>query len=116
MDGPRAQRVCWAPMPTIVCNKIEAYLFRRRGRAIEYLLVRRAADRSLPGVWQPVTGGIERGEAAYEAAAREVLEETGLTPLRWWALEHMTVYYKPAKDAVHALPVFAAEVASQDPV
>lgn len=103
-------------MATVVCNKIEAYLFRRRGRAAEFLLLRRSAERTLPGVWQPVTGGIERGEPAYRAAAREVVEETGLVPLRWWALEHMTVYYEPAKDAVHAVPVFAAEVASQDPV
>lgn len=98
------------------CKQIEVHLFRRRGRRAEFLLLRRSRDRTLPGVWQPVTGGIERGEAAWQAAAREVLEETGLTPLRWWALEHLTLYYSPAKDAVLAVPVLAAEVAWTDPV
>lgn len=98
------------------CRQIEVHLFRRRARRVEFLLLRRSPDRTLPGVWQPVTGGVERGETAWQAAAREVLEETGLTPVRWWALEHLTIFYSPAKDAVLAVPVFAAEVAWTDPV
>jgi 8-oxo-dGTP pyrophosphatase MutT (NUDIX family) len=100
----------------VVCKQIEAYLFRRRRGRVEFLLIRRSPERSLAGVWQPVTGGIEPRESAMAAAAREVLEETGLAPVRWWALEHLTVYYEPAKDRVHAVPVFVGEVAWTDPV
>lgn len=50
------------------------------------------------------------------AAAREVLEETGLTPLRWWALEHIAIFYDPGQDVVRVVPVFAAEVAWTDRV
>ncbi len=32
-----------------------------------------------PGVWFTIGGGIEPGESLYEAAAREIVEETGLT-------------------------------------
>lgn len=103
-------------MIPIRCRQVEVHLFRRRARRVEFLLVRRSPERSLPGVWQPVTGGIEKGEAAWKAAAREVLEETGLRPIRWWALEHLTLYYEPAKDAVRAVPLFVAEVAWTDPV
>lgn len=103
-------------MIPVRCRQVEVYLFRRRARRVELLLLRRSADRTLAGVWQPVTGGIEAREPAWRAAAREVLEETGLTPVRWWALEHLTVYYEPARDAVHAVPVFAAEVPWSDPV
>jgi dATP pyrophosphohydrolase len=103
-------------MPPLTAHQIEVYLFRRRARRAEFLLLRRSAGRTLPGIWQPVTGGIDRGETAWRAAAREVLEETGLRPTRWWALEHLTVYYDPARDAVHALPLFAAEVAWTDTV
>ena len=39
---------------------------------MELLLIRRSPERSLAGVWQPVTGGIERGESALAAAGREV--------------------------------------------
>lgn len=98
------------------CRQIEVHLFRRRGRKVEFLLLRRSPHRSLAGVWQPVTGGIERGEPAYQAAAREVFEETGLTPLRMWALEHMAHFYEPARDRVLNVPTFAAEIAWADPV
>jgi 8-oxo-dGTP pyrophosphatase MutT (NUDIX family) len=103
-------------MPSVTTAHIEVHLFRRRRGKAEFLLLRRAPDRTLPGVWQPVTGGIEPGEAAWRAAAREVLEETALRPIRWWALEHLTVFYSPARDQVLAVPVFAAEVAWTDTV
>jgi dATP pyrophosphohydrolase len=98
------------------CNQIEAYLFRRRRSRVEFLLLRRAPERTLPGVWQPVTGGIERRETAYAAAAREVREETGLTPVCWWALEHLPAFYDVAHDQVKLVPVFVGEVAWTDPV
>ena len=103
-------------MIPVTCRQIEVHLFRRRARRVEFLLIRRAPSLSLAGVWQPVTGGIKKGEAAYRAAAREVLEETGLTPIRWWALEHLTAFYEPARDAIAVVPVFAAEVLWTDPV
>lgn len=98
------------------CRQIEVHLFRRRGRSVEFLLLRRSPHRSLAGVWQPVTGGIERGEPAYQAAAREVFEETALTPLRMWALEHMAHFYEPGLDRVLAVPTFTAEIAPADAV
>jgi len=103
-------------MPAVLSHHVEVYPFRRRRGRVEFLLLRRSGQRTLPGVWQPVTGGIERGETAWRAAAREVIEETGLRPLRWWALEHVTVFYKPDRDVVFALPMFAAEVAWTDTV
>jgi 8-oxo-dGTP pyrophosphatase MutT (NUDIX family) len=89
---------------------VEVYPFRRRAGRVEFLCLRRAPGGWLPGAWQPVTGRIRRGETALAAAVREVREETGLAPRRWWALETVTVYFDPAADVVHALPLFAAEV------
>ncbi len=42
----------------------------------EFLLIER---RKPPGFWQSVTGSLEWGESPQHAAAREVLEETGIT-------------------------------------
>lgn len=101
-------------MVRLACKQIEVYVFRRRARATELLTLRRAPTRSLAGVWQPITGGIERGETAVRAAAREVFEETGLRPRRWWALETPTLFYDPAADLLRAVPVFAAEASATD--
>ena len=99
-------------MPDVRSSHVEVHVFRRRGRlGVEFLALRRAADRTLPGVWQPVTGRVDRGETALAAAAREVWEETGIAPLRWWALETTTVYYDAIADVVELLPLFAAEIA-----
>jgi 8-oxo-dGTP pyrophosphatase MutT (NUDIX family) len=70
----------------------------------------------LPGVWQPVTGTIRRGESFLRAAAREVREETGLNPARWWLLETPAFYFDRTTGALCALPRFAAEVAPGEPV
>jgi dATP pyrophosphohydrolase len=44
--------------------------------AAEFLLIER---RKPPGFWQSVTGSLEWGERPEQAAAREVLEETGIS-------------------------------------
>lgn len=41
------------------------------------LLLKRGPKGDAPGTWAPPGGGIEEGETAAQAAAREVLEETG---------------------------------------
>jgi dATP pyrophosphohydrolase len=98
------------------CTQVEVHVFRRRGKRLEILLLRRATHRSLSGVWQPVTGGVEGRESALRAAVREVHEETGLSPVRWWVLEHLATFYEPASDSVRIVPVFAAEVSWTDAV
>lgn len=110
---------CGVSVPLVIeisCTQIEVHVFRRRGKRLEMLLLRRSPRRSLAGAWQPVTGGIERGESAMAAAEREVLEETGLTPRYWWALEQPASFYDVANDRIRVVPVFAAEVAWADSV
>ena len=97
-------------MPAIRCTHVEVYVFRCQTSRVEFLTLRRAAGSSLAGIWQPVTGKIDRGESMLDAALREVREETGLLPRRWWALETTTVFPDPGSDTLIVLPLFAAEV------
>jgi dATP pyrophosphohydrolase len=98
-------------MIQIVSHYVETYVFRRRKRQVQILCLRRAATIPLPGVWQPVTGKLRRGERALVAAAREVREETGLEPLRWWGLETLSIWFESVNERFVALPLYAAEAA-----
>ena len=91
-------------------------MFRRRQGRIQHLVLRRAPGRSLPGVWQPVTGGLKPGERALGGALRELHEETGLRPRRLWRLETVTASFDPRRDRVRVIIRFAAEIAASDPV
>lgn len=97
-------------MPRLKSRHVEAYVFRRRSGRVQFLVLRRASGRSLPGVWQPVTGKRELGETAVQAALRETKEETGLEPLRLWALETIALFFDAPDDAFVLLPLFAIEV------
>ena len=93
-------------MPDLRPTQIEVYVFRRRAGRVEFLCLKRAARERLPGVWQPVTGTLRRGEGALAGAAREVREETGLDPGRWWALEGVGIYFHPPTGQARVMAMF----------
>jgi len=79
-----------------------------RRAAVEYLLLKRSEDEALyPGLWQMITGMIEHGESALEAARRELREETGIVTDHLLIVPCIPSFYSPADDAVHNIPVFA---------
>ncbi len=86
------------------------YVFRHREHGAEFLLLRRAAKSYMGGSWQPVYGSIEAGETAWQAALRELREETGLVPDRLYQVNTVDSFYVAGSDTVYHSPVFAAEV------
>jgi len=74
-----------------------------------YLLLRRCEE-FLFGTWQMVTGGVESGETAWQAAIREIGEECGFAPDRLYSADCVEIFYdKESNEVVHC-PVFAAFV------
>jgi dATP pyrophosphohydrolase len=57
-----------------------------------------------------VSGKIKENETAYNATLREIKEETGLTPEKFWVAPTVNSFYSPDKDYICLLPVFAAKV------
>lgn len=89
---------------------IEAHIFRTIGNELEFLLLKRAIDENYPGIWQMVTGSVQENEKTFEAALREIKEETGLTPQKLWVVPNVNSFYSPEQDRVIMIPVFAALV------
>jgi 8-oxo-dGTP pyrophosphatase MutT (NUDIX family) len=81
---------------------------------IELLLLRRAPERPLAGLWQCVTGRIEPDERVPLAALREVAEETGIRSdavEAFYDLDMVSQFHWPDADGVFSEVVFAIRVA-----
>jgi dATP pyrophosphohydrolase len=100
----------------IISNMIEAHIFRETENGLEFLLLKRAKGEIYPGLWQMVTGKVELGETAYEAALREIKEETGLKPGRLWVVPNVNTFYSHEMNTITLLPVFAAKVDDKESV
>ena len=81
------------------------YVCRRAESGAEFLLLKRSGG-YMRGVWQPVTGRIERGEKAWETALREVREETGLIPQTFYCTDLVQMFYNHTQDGINLVPVF----------
>ena len=97
----------------IITNLVEVHIFREKGKRLQFLILKRAAKEIYPGLWQMVSGKIKKNENAYSAALREMKEETGLTPVKFWAAPNINSFYDSSNDSVTIIPVFAALVDSK---
>ncbi len=88
---------------------VDIYVLRQGG-VLEVLVLRRSTGGRCPGSWETVHGTIEAGETPVEAARRELLEETGLEPLRLYNASRVESFYRHRLDEIALIPVFAAFV------
>ena len=103
-------------MPEILVRVIDAYVFNRKSKEIRFLLLKRAKTKIYEHLWQGVAGKIEAGEAAWEAAIRELKEETGFEPVRIFVADHVSKFYEAHGDWVNMVPVFGIEVNKEEVV
>ena len=97
-------------MADILVRVIDAYVFRRTEEGLRFLLLKRAQNKKYEHFWQGVAGKIEKDETAWEAAVRELKEETGFTPLHMFVADHVSRFYETHGDRVNLVPVFGIEV------
>jgi len=95
---------------------VETHLFRKINGEIEFLLLKRADNETYSKVWQMVTGATEDNEKAFEAALREIDEETGLKPFKFWIVPNVNSFYSYQKDCISLVPVFVAQVNNDEDV
>ncbi|HET8649471.1 MAG TPA: NUDIX domain-containing protein [Gemmatimonadales bacterium] len=97
-------------MTAVRVSLIDVYVVRRRGDTLECVVLQRGPDGRCPGSWETVHGHIEPNEPPADAAVRELLEETGLTPTRLYNLSRVETFYQHGSDEVALVPVFVAFV------
>ena len=91
---------------------IDLYPYRLVNDRPEFLLFKRAKGKIYQGQWRMVGGKVEPGETSWQAALRELKEETGLVPVKLWTIPSVNTFYEYRSDAIHLIPAFAAEIYS----
>ena len=101
----RAKQHCYEhPRPALT---VDIVLFHRSGNRLEVLLIKRARE-PFKGLWAFPGGFVDKNESLEDAAARELLEETGLTQIR---LEQIGAFGDPGRDPRgHTVSVIFASI------
>ncbi|MFH1051909.1 MAG: NUDIX pyrophosphatase [bacterium] len=102
-------------MPEFISNTIQLHITAKVEDKFKFLILQRSNNIAIyPGLWQVVTGTMEKVESSMDTAIRELKEETGLKPIKLWTVPYVAVFYDTTKDLIHASPVFAALVDYND--
>jgi dATP pyrophosphohydrolase len=84
---------------------IAAYLCRIASGRGRYLIIKRSTP-YLEDSWQMISGAVEPGETGWEAALREIKEEAGLVPDRFYSADILEQFYRPDLNCIILVPVF----------
>ncbi|MDA5555240.1 NUDIX hydrolase [Shimia sp. MMG029] len=96
------------PNIPIFTDFVSLLAIRTTASGAEVLLLKRI---SYPAnTWCQVAGRIEAEETAWQAALRELREETGLVPRTLYSGDICEQFYEPKQDALMIAPVFVAVI------
>jgi dATP pyrophosphohydrolase len=97
------------------CRGIAAILLKKVENGYKVLLLKRDTS-ILREAWCYIGGSIEKGEKAWEAAIREVREETGITKIILYISNKFDQFYSPNEDYIYVAPVFVGYVGDNQEV
>ena len=101
-------------MANLKVRVVDCYVYSKKDKEVEFLLLKRNKNKLYEHLWQGVAGKIEKDEKAWETAVRELKEETGLAPKKMFVADHVSRFYEKHKDRMNLVPVFGIEVDSKD--
>lgn len=97
-------------MTAVRVSLVDVYPVRVWEGRLQLLVLRRAAGGRSPGSCEAVHGHIEGDETPADAARRELREETGFVPRRFYNLSRVELFFQEHQDEVSLVPVFVALV------
>jgi dATP pyrophosphohydrolase len=92
----------------IACFGVSVVILRELDNKVETLLLKR--KKPIEGVWYQVGGHIEKSETAWQAAFRELKEETGFTPISFYSADYLEQFYSYEDNQIQIVPTFIAYV------
>lgn len=89
---------------------VDLYPYRLMSGMPEFLMLKRASGKIYEGQWRMVGGKVQKGETSWQAALRELDEETSLPVVKAWTVPSLNHFYEAKTDSILLIPAFAAEV------
>lgn len=89
---------------------IDLYPYRIVDGNPRFLILKRAKGKIYEGQWRMIGGKVKEGEKYWQAAIRELNEETGCTPGKFWTIPSVNQFYEASADTIHTIPAFAAQI------
>ena len=96
--------------PKLKIRVIDSYVYKKSDNGFDFLILKRADTKIYEHLWQGVAGKIEKNEKSWQAAIRELKEETGLNPQKIFIADHVSKFYEAHQDRINFVPVFGIEV------
>jgi dATP pyrophosphohydrolase len=98
-------------MPRIVSNVVDTYVFRKINGRPQFLVLRKRSEEPGGNTWQSIHSHVGPHESALDAARRDLLERTGLTPVRFYSADYIGQFYDHVSDTIVLAPTLAALIA-----
>ena len=95
---------------------IDLYPYKIINQEPRFLLFKRAQGHIYQGQWRMIGGKVEAGETYWQAALRELDEETGLSPSLFWTMPSVNQFYEHKTDTILTIPAFAAEIRENEEI
>jgi dihydroneopterin triphosphate diphosphatase len=89
---------------------LDLYIYRKQENQVLFLILKRSKKKIYSGQWRMIGGKVGGDETFWQAALREMNEETGLKPKLFWTVPTINHFYEHASDQIHLIPAFASEV------
>ena len=97
-------------MPEIVADSVDAFVFRKSGSRVQFLLLQRETTRSFAGVWQSMHTRIEQRETTLAAARRSIRVSIGVDPLSAYSIDYVGQIFDHERDLIVLSPTIAFAV------
>lgn len=103
-------------MPHVVSDIVDIYVFRRLNARVQFLLLQRRSDVTLPHTWQAFHAQVRVGDTTMQTIKDTVKRLSGLNVSEVFSADYVNQFYDESRDALVLAPVFAVNVRPQSPI
>lgn len=103
-------------MPQVLSDIVDIYVFRRLNARVQFLLLQRRPDVTMPHTWQGFHSQVRVGDTTIQTIIDTVKRLSGLNVSAIYSADYVNQFYDEGRDALVLAPVFAVNVSPQAPI